>query len=165
MFNFRQFQTNHWSSFAKWHRYMTWIYQGYYASPQSLRVGNMSLCLLIQTWICSSSVLWLCLRPAEIRGTGPPLSHLSGDAVNQNAGRQPGPYSTSEGDPRRQGGHHHHRRQCFCVLSHPQEGQLPNLILHTCTYTRDTRLHVTVVKNMQSNYLTKGLKHLCRLLN
>lgn len=82
------------------------------------------LCPLIQTLICGSAPLWLCLRPTEIGGTGPPLSHLPGDAVSQNAGWQPGPDAAAEGDPRWQSGDHHHRRQCFRLLSHPKEGQL-----------------------------------------
>lgn len=96
------------------------------------------LCLLIQTLICSSALLWLCLRPAEIGGTGPPLSNLQGDAVSQDAGWQPGPYATAEGDPWWQSSNHHHWRQCFCLLSHPEEGQLSHIhahfgAAHTCT--------------------------------
>lgn len=50
--------------------------------------------------IRGSALLRLCLRPAEIGGTGPPLPHLQGDAVSQDAGRQPGPDAAAEGDPR-----------------------------------------------------------------
>lgn len=103
--------------------------QDFSKGAQNLHSGNMSLCLVIQTLICSSSVLRLRLRPAEIGGTGPPLSYISGDAVNQNAGWQPGPDPASEGDPRRQSGHHHHWRQRLCVLSHPQEGQFSSINL------------------------------------
>lgn len=88
-------------------------------------------CPLIQTLICSSALLWLCLRPAEIGGTRPPLSHLQGDAVNQDAGWQPGPDAAAEGDPWWQSGHHHHRCQRLCLLSHPQEGQLSQ---HQCIF-------------------------------
>lgn len=57
-----------------------------FTGPAKLTFWKYELCLLIQTLICGPALLWLCLRPAEIGGTGPPLSHLSGDAVNQDAG-------------------------------------------------------------------------------
>lgn len=50
-------------------------------------VGNCELCLVIPD-IDMLPVLcfWLRRRPAEIRGAGPPLPHLQGNAVNQDAG-------------------------------------------------------------------------------
>lgn len=50
--------------------------------PAKLTFWKYELCLLIRTLICCSPLLRLCLRPAEIGGTGPSFPHLSGDAVN-----------------------------------------------------------------------------------
>lgn len=91
---------------------------------------------------CDFALLCLSLRPAEIRGVGPPLPHLTGDAVCQDAGWQPGPHPAAEGDPWRQSGHHHHRRQCFNLLSHPQEGQdssVASLQNHPHTFGEEVR--------------------------